>query len=368
VIVPAHDEEASVGQTLASLDRVDYPRTHFESIVIADNCSDRTTELAAGAGATVWARQGDGGKGAALAWAFARLAGERPDVEAVVVVDADCTIAPNLLLAMEARLRAGASAVQARYEVANPSASSAAGLRYASFALINLVRPLGKATLGLSAGLLGTGMGFSRELLASLPWTARSLVEDQEYHLSLVAAGERVEFVPETWVRSAMPTSLRRSKSQQLRWEAGRGRLARSWTPRLLAAGLRGRDPIRLHAALEPLVPPQSLLLAANVAGAAMALRGSRGTRRAGLANLAGQAGFVAGGLALARAPAAVWRSLAFAPVLALWKLTLLGRLWFAGGPTGWVRTTREARAVQSSEAVSRTDERPLARCSIRRS
>jgi hypothetical protein len=228
-----------------------------------------------------------------------------------------------------------------RYEVANPDDSSAAGLRYASFALINLVRPLGKASLGLSSGLFGTGMAFSSALLARRPWNARSLLEDQEFHLALVAAGELVEFAPETWVSSAMPTSLRRSSSQQLRWDAGRGRLIRSWTPRLLGLGLRRRDPVRVHAGLEPLVPPQSLLLAANVLAGLAALPASRRVRRAALANLGCQAAFVLGGLALARAPAAAWRALAFAPALALWKLGLLARLWAGRGPTSWVRTER---------------------------
>jgi 1,2-diacylglycerol 3-beta-glucosyltransferase len=344
-IVPSRDEEASIGKLIASFQRLEYPVDRFEPIVIADNCSDRTAEVAARAGATVWVRRDDdgAGKGAALAWALERLAAERPEVEAVVMVDADCTVAPNLLAAMESRLRAGASAVQAVYEVANPRASPAAGLRYASFALINLVRPLGKASLGLSSGLFGTGMGFSRELLAHRPWTACSLLEDQEYHLGLVAADERVAFAPEAWVRSAMPNSFRRSTSQQLRWDAGRSKLIRVWTPRLLASGLRRRDAAQVHAALEPLVPPQSLLLAANVAVALTTFRASPATRRVAFGNLLAQGTFVLGGLALVRAPASVWRALALAPALALWKLGLLMKLWLGRGPTGWVRTEREA-------------------------
>jgi hypothetical protein len=343
VVIPAHDEEASLGETLASLTMLDYPRALVETVVIAHNCTDGTAQLAAEAAATVWEHRGERGKGAALAWGLSRVVAERPDVDAVVVVDADCTVAVNLLSAVEARLRAGAAAVQTAYEVSNPDASPTAALRWASFALINRVRPLGKATLGLSAGLLGTGMAFRHDLLATRPWTARSLVEDQEYHLDLVSAGARVAFAPETCVRSAMPTSLRGSESQQLRWDAGRGALLRRWSPRLLAAGLRRRDPASLHAALEPLVPPQSVLLAANVATAALAARGSRRLRWAGAANLAGQAGFVAGGLALAHAPRAAWRALAFAPALAAWKLVLLSRLWVGGAPREWVRTGREA-------------------------
>jgi 1,2-diacylglycerol 3-beta-glucosyltransferase len=368
VIVPAHDEETSVGATLASLEQLDYPPDLAEVVVIADSCSDQTAQVARRAGAVVWERWGEGGKGGAIAWALARLASERPEVEAVILVDADCTVAPNLLSAIEVRLRTGASVVQVANEVANTGASSAAALRHASFALINVVRPLGKATLGLSAGLFGTGMALSRELLERVPWSARSLLEDQEYHLELVAHGERVAFAPETWVRSAMPTSLRGSRSQQLRWDAGRGRLIRSRVPGLLGAGLRGRNAAQLHAAFEPFVPPQSVLLAANVASAALALRGSRATRCLGIANLAAQTGFVAGGLALTRAPAPVWRALASAPALALWKLGLLARLCLGRGPGRWVRTPREPSTDQAPAAMSGRVERPEARRSMRRS
>ena len=338
VLVPARDEEASIAETLRSLTAVDYPSDRVEIVVVADHCADRTADMAAREGATVWTRAGgEEGKGAALAWAFERLVAERPDFGAVVLVDADCAVAPNLLTAIDGRLRDGARAVQVAYRVGNPEASAVAALRFGSFALVNEVRPLGKATLGLSAGLLGTGMAFRRDVVVQHGWSACSLVEDQEQHLALVAAGERVVFAPETSVVSDMPTSLRRSTSQQLRWDAGRSGLIRRWTPRLLAAGARRGDPVRIHAALEPLVPPQSLLLALNAAGLLTARR-----RRAAVANLAAQATFVLGGLAVTRAPAAVWRALALAPGLAVFKLGLLARLWLGRGPTNWVRTERE--------------------------
>lgn len=299
VLVPARDEAATIGATLASLRTLDRPA---EIIVVADGCSDATAEIAARAGATVWMRPA-AGKGAALAWALGRLPGE---LDAVAIVDADCTVSPNLLSAFEARLAAGADAVQARNEVADPETSWAAGLRFASLALMNTVRPLGRATLGLSAGLTGTGMAFSTALLRRCPWSSSSLVEDREQHLRLVDAGVRVAFAPEAAVRSPAAPTLTAARAQQRRWDGGRWALAREWGPRLVR-----RDPARLDAALELLVPPQSVLLAIAVAGT---LR--RASRRRALVALAGQAAFVAGGLAVVRAPAAVWRSLAFAPLL----------------------------------------------------
>jgi len=359
VLVPARNEEAVIGDCLASLRALDHPADRVETIVIADRCSDGTAAVAARAGATVWARdRGEDGKGAALAWALDCLERERPAVDIVVVVDADCTVSSNLLAVFEAHVLAGARAVQAAYGIANPEASWAAALRFASLELMNVVRPLGTSTLGVSAGLYGTGMAFSAELLARLPWTARSLVEDREHHLALVASGERVAFAREASVRSPAPVTLGRSRGQQLRWEAGRTELIRRWLPLLLARGLRRRDAAQLHAAVELVIPPQSVLLAA---GAAAAL--PRSTRPAALANLAAQVAFVAGGLTLVRAPAVVWRALVLSPALAVFKIWLLAQprpqAWDQGRSRpamrrSWSRRTY-ARSSGSARGARRT-------------
>jgi hypothetical protein len=147
-------------------------------------------------------------------------------------------------------------------------------------------------------------------------------------------------------VHSAMPESLDGATSQQSRWEAGKLTLVRRWTPRLLAAGARERDPVRVHAGLELFVPPQSLLALSAAAGAAIGtLARLRGPRRLALACAAAQAAFVAGGMLRMRAPAAAWRGLALAPALALRKAAVVGRIAAGRGPSGWERTARDRRA-----------------------
>lgn len=354
VVIPAHDEQSGIGDTLASLELVDYPPHRRRTLVVADNCSDLTAEHARSLGAEVWERVDTQrrGKGHALAWAIARLLAEQEDeLDAVVVLDADCVVSHNLLRAIDSSLRAGASVAQVSYEVANPSESRASALRFAAFALMDRVRPLGKHHLGLSCGLFGSGMAFERDLLRRIPWTATGLTEDGEYHMRLVAAGERVHFLEHAWVRSAMPTSLAASATQQARWEQGKLDMVRGWTPRLLASGLARRDPVRVHAALEQLVPPQSLLVAGSLASSlAGALLGSRALRRVATLTLAGQLVFVLSGLRLVRAPLRVYLALLGAPLLVATKLALYAQLLRRRGPSTWVRTTRP-----SSDTVAGT-------------
>ena len=359
ILVPAHNEEAGIEATLDSLRRLEYPADRFDIVVIADNCQDHTAARARAAGAIVYERRDPArrGKGHALVYGLARLRAERTGIDAVAVVDADCRVSANLLTALEARLRRGAAAAQADVAVANPEASWSSALRYAGFALMSTVRRMGKDRLGLSCGLHGTGMAFSAATLDRVPWQAVSLIEDSEQHLRLVMAGGRVAFAPEAQVRTAMPTSLRQAQQQQMRYEGGKRQLVQTWTPRLVREGVRRRDLAWLHAGLEPLVPPQALLFAANLALAVVtaALR-SRGGFVIAVANLLGQSSYVLGGLVLVRAPLAVYRALAFAPVLVVWKLGLHGRLLLGRDAREWVRGPREAASVPP-DATSGTPE-----------
>ena len=345
VLIPAHDEEDGIRATLASLASCRYPGERGRAVVIADNCTDLTAERAREAGAEVWERHSSSarrGKGFALIWALQRLQADRGGFDAVVILDADCLVSPNMLSAMDARMRRGACAVQVRYVVDNPDASHASALRYAAFALMDTVRPMGKQRLGLSCGLFGTGMAFTAELLERAPWTATGLVEDGEYHMRLVDAGGRAEFASEAWISSAMPVSFGKGSDQQARWEQGKLQLIRRWSPRLLSTGLARRDIVRVHAGLEQLVPPQSLI-AAGSAGSALAglLLGSKRLFSLSLATLTAQIVFVLAGLQLVRAPAQVYCALLAAPALIAGKLVLYVRLLSGRGPKSWVRTSR---------------------------
>ncbi len=345
VLVPAHDEGAGVRPTVASLLALDWPREALDVVVVADNCGDDTAAQAAAAGARVLERRDPQrpGKGRALAWAVERLGREERPPDAVAIVDADCVASPNLLRAFAARWADGAGAVQSRYLVANADAAPTAAARAAAFALAADLRGLGKDRLGLSCGLFGTGMGFTWELLREHPWDAFGLAEDVEHHLALVEGGERVRFADEAAVSSAMPTSAGGATGQQSRWEAGKASLVARWTPRLVARGLRERDPGRIHAGLELLVPPQSLLAAATVASAgAAAVVGRRGPRRMAGALAAAQVVFVVGGMRRVGAPPAAWRGLAEAPRVVLAKAGIYARVLAGRGPRDWVRTVRD--------------------------
>ncbi|HSP78439.1 MAG TPA: glycosyltransferase family 2 protein, partial [Myxococcaceae bacterium] len=207
-IVPAHDEEEGIARTVESLLAQEWPAELRRVLVVADNCTDRTAERAERAGAKVLVRHEPErrGKGYALEHAFqASLADGFAD--AVVVVDADTVVTPNLLHAFALRLEAGAQAVQAHYGVSNPHASWRTRLMAISMALFHKVRSLGRERLGVSCGLRGNGMCFTHAIIRQVPHEAFSIVEDLEYGIRLGQAGHRVHYAWEAEALGEMVSS-----------------------------------------------------------------------------------------------------------------------------------------------------------------
>jgi cellulose synthase/poly-beta-1,6-N-acetylglucosamine synthase-like glycosyltransferase len=344
ILVPAHDEQSTIGRLLASTAALDYPASRYDVIVVADNCSDRTAEIARAKGAQVEERfnQADRGKGYALRWLLARLRERGARYDAYVIIDADTVVQPNFLRRLDAHFEAGSAVVQVYYTVLNVGESPLAALRYAALAALHYLRPLGRRQLGLSCGLKGNGMGFLADVLDQHGWEWFTLAEDVEFHLALVASGLRVDFVPETAVLADMPVSYAQAESQNARWERGRIEMLRERGPALLLAGLRHRDPVRLDAIAEQLIPPLSVpvVLAGALIGVSLLVRAWLAVLLAGF-SLGGQAAYLLTGLLLVGAPWRVYRSLAYAPGYIGWKLWLYGRSLAARGASPWVRTAR---------------------------
>jgi cellulose synthase/poly-beta-1,6-N-acetylglucosamine synthase-like glycosyltransferase len=341
VLVPAHNEEAVLGRLLESLQSLHYPLQLFDVLVIADNCRDGTESVARSAGARVLTRRDlqRQGKGHALAWALKTIPLSR--YGAVVMIDADSVVDRGFLRAMDVRLAAGAQAVQGYYGVLTTD-STASALRGVSFALMHFVRPLGKSLFGGSTGLKGNGMAFSSSLLVDLGWRSFSIVEDAEQHVRLVEAGIDVEFAPEARVWGEMPSSLRRARSQNLRWEAGRWKVARRSALPLIWRGLRQRSLALVDAGVEILIPPLSVVAAlGTLAGVSGLALGSSALLWAGFGTLGGLGVHVIGGLLVVRAPFSAWRSLLAAPVFLIWKVALYAQALLGGGADRWVRTPR---------------------------
>lgn len=334
-VVPAHDEEGTIGRTVASLKA---SAADLAVVVVADNCTDATADRAKAAGARVLVRTDAErrGKPFALDFAFQILLAE--PLDAFVVIDADTVVATGFVPAVHAALAAGADVVQAPYGVLNPHASVRTTLQHVAFMAFNLLRPRGRAGWGWSAGILGNGFALRRDVLERVPLRTDSITEDLHYHLDLVRAGYRVTLLPDTEVRADMPVGGGGYRSQRARWEGGRFRLARTAAPGLLARLCRGEGRV-----FEPLLDLLTLPLALHVlllAGAAFI--SFEPTRSIAAAGLAVALLHVVTALVMGHAGPRECCVLLLVPLYVLWKLAQLPAILRASrSRADWVRTER---------------------------
>jgi hypothetical protein len=337
VLVPAHNEEALVGRCIRSI--VSSAGPGAELVAIAHNCVDATAAEAEAAGARVLVLNDSDrkGKGYALSYGFAAaLAGPS---RAVLVIDADSVVSAGLIAAVRQRFLAGAQAVQCRYDVYNSEEDRRTRLMALAFRGFNVIRPRGRERLGLSAGILGNGFALHRDVLTRIPYGAYSVVEDLEYHLALVRAGIRVEYVDTAAVSGEMPRSDRGARAQHARWEGGRQRMMRRWAPRLMGDVLRGR--VRL---IEPLLDLLSAPIATEVCLLLVAACLPIASLR--LYALGAVLVLTLHITAAAACGSGFWgkmRALATAPAYCFWKLWILPDVWRASrADSAWVRTARD--------------------------
>ncbi len=339
VVIPAHNEAAAIVRCVRSISACTPPDSvETQIVVVADNCTDATAELARAADARVLVRTDSAkrGKGFALQYAFQILLDEGFD--AVFVVDADSVVDSNLLLEVVRKFRSGADGVQVRYVVLNPQDSVRTRLMNVAFMAFNVLRARGRERMGLSVGIFGNGFGLSGATLKAVPHDAHSLVEDLEYHLQLVRAGRKIVFLNRTRVRADMPTGGRGTATQRARWEGGRLQTAIQNLPGLLGGVISGK-PRLLEPTLDLLLLPLAFHVTVLVLTALIPFGIARIYALLALALVALHVitGIVVGG--------GDWRDFAAllsAPLYVAWKITALPRiLQSARGAGPWVRTDR---------------------------
>ncbi|MBW4642582.1 MAG: glycosyltransferase family 2 protein [Goleter apudmare HA4340-LM2] len=260
VLVPAHNEELVIQATLKNL--VPEIKPQHRLVVIADNCSDATAEIARAAGATVIERQNPDlkGKGYALEYGLQYLESDPPEV--VVFVDADCQVHPGAVAQLTQQAIATGRPIQGVYLMAKPEVPTPKDAVSAfAFRVKNLVRSSGLARLGLSCFLDGTGMAFPWSVIRSVDLASGNIVEDMKLGLDLNIAGHRPMFCPHANVTGYLPQQTQAATSQRTRWEHGHLETLLNYVPQLLKASLQQKRFDLFISALDLCIPPLSLLV-----------------------------------------------------------------------------------------------------------
>jgi len=359
VLIPAHNEQLLIGQTLqrllpqiADADRV---------LVVADNCTDKTAPIARSYGVDVLERHDtqNRGKGFALAAGVAYLAADPPDV--VIVLDADCDAEAGMVDILSRTVVSTGRPVQA-LNLMHPPASAGPGGLISAFAFLvkNQVRARAMHRMGLPVLLHGTGMAFPWELIRDAPLATDNIVEDLALGLTFAVAGRGPVYAESARVSGRFPDSPSAAATQRTRWEHGYLHTILTQCPRLVCKGFWSLRPGLLLVALDLAVPPLSLLVFSGLVAVAVSLIGAWLSGAWWAVLLLGMAAGAAGmGLCVAWAVFArkrlPLRALASIPAYVLKKLPIYAG-FLLHRQRAWVRTARqleEATGGMESDALA---------------
>ena len=248
ILVPAHNEEQVIPDIIANLQELQYPRELYDFYIIADNCTDRTAEVARELGAQVIETRRNSpdeptGKPLALKKALASLGAYDQRYDLMMIFDADNLMDPWILKEVNSQWldKDRPDFIQC-YLGAKNKQGVVAWFYYTSYTLTNRFFQLAKHRRGLNCAVGGTGFAVTTSYLRERGgWDCCSLTEDFEIQVEATLEGRRVLWNHWARIYDEKPTSLRASIRQKTRWGQGHWYVALHNTMGAFRALLRGK-------------------------------------------------------------------------------------------------------------------------------
>ncbi|MFM1843066.1 MAG: hypothetical protein RLZZ490_1808 [Cyanobacteriota bacterium] len=345
ILIPAHDEATVISITLESLlTQVDSPS---QILVIADNCTDRTADIARHYQVEVLERQNSDrrGKGFALDFGINALSSNPPDV--VIFMDADCVVEPGAIAALVTEAQTQQKPIQGLYLLEKPqNATPKDTISALAFLVKNWVRPAGLAVWNLPCLLTGTGMAFPWQIIRQATLASDNIVEDMQLGLDLAIAGHPPQFCEAARVTGILPQQEQAATSQRTRWEHGYIQTLLKQCPRLVSQAIKQRRFDLLALAAEISVVPLSLWVLMWLGGLTLSLVGwgigasSLPTLLLGLAGGCFAIAVISAWAKFGR-KAIPAKTLLAVPFYVLWKIPLYFA-FLVNRQSQWVRTERD--------------------------
>ena len=234
-IIPAHNEEMVVANLIESLKNQTYDKNLYDIYVIADNCTDKTAEVARKAGAIVYERFDNAHKtkGYALQWFLKQ---KNADYDALFVFDADNIVDKNFIKNMNKKLCQGEEVVQGYRDIKNPTDNWITAGYALFYWTMHRMYHLARYNIGLSPLLNGTGFMVKFDVVKPNGWETQTLTEDIEFSLKQIIQGRKLGWATDAIVYDEQPTSFKQSWSQRSRWTVGHMQCLKTYTGQLYKA------------------------------------------------------------------------------------------------------------------------------------
>lgn len=226
-IIAARNESAVIGNLIQSIKQQRYPSELIDVVVVADNCTDNTADIARENGAIVYERFNKVlvGKGYALDYAFNEIAKERGDYTAYdgyFIFDADNIVDRNYVAEMNKVFNSGYNVITSYRNSKNYDTNwITAGY---SLWFIREAKYLNNPRMMLKTSCAVSGTGFlvnSSIIKKNSGWKFNLLTEDIQFSVVNILEGEKIGYCENAMFYDEQPTTFKQSWNQRMRWSKG---------------------------------------------------------------------------------------------------------------------------------------------------
>ena len=224
VLYPAYHEDRVIRTSVETFLKQDYPRDHYQLIVISDHMTDETNSWLAQQPITLLIPQFDkSSKAKALQYAVHELCTMNHELSSknyAVILDADNVVAPDFLSRLNAECQKGYHAIQC-HRTAKNADNNIAALDGLSEEINNSIFRRGHNRVGLSSALIGSGMCFDYQWFKENVDSLDSAVEDRELEALLMRQGIYIHYAEDILVMDEKVSNNDNFQRQRLRWMTG---------------------------------------------------------------------------------------------------------------------------------------------------
>lgn len=237
IIIPARNEAESIGKTLDSILKLNYPKEKYEIIVLADNCTDNTAQIALTynkyGNLRVFKRHETEKKkcnvGYAMNYLFKQLMPEIDKYDFFVRFDADSIVDSEYINKMNDAFESGVKSAKGYNHASNLTQNTLAGVSGLWYIRDNRFNCQGRSALHTDVFLVGSGMMFSAEIIKQdNGWNAVGTSEDTEFTIANINKNRKNCYVADAIVYDDQPSTLKDLYNRNVRMGNGLHKLF--WT------------------------------------------------------------------------------------------------------------------------------------------